>query len=586
MTGLAAPDRLDDLIGCGEPEQPAVTFRDATLSYRQLRHEVVRAAAGLRDLGVRRGDRVVVHLEKRLETVVALLAVARAGAVVVPANPVFRPRQLGHVVADCAATAIVTTPDRYDLGRDELRRTTSVRHVILVGSDGTEPTADATTGSTVDGRLAGSTVDGPLAGSTADGPLTGSTADGRLADSTADGVTDGRAVDGPAHGLPWRVVGWESLDGPDTGAVRVIDEDVAAILYTSGSTGGPKGVVLTHRNLIAGARSVAGYLGHTADDVILAALPLSFDAGLSQLTTTLIAGGHVVLVNFLLPGEVVKACARHRVTGLTGVPPLWIKLAAPDWPAAATRQLRYFANTGGRMSKTTLDRLRSLFPDARPFLMYGLTEAFRATYLDPREVDRRPDSIGRAIPNAEVLVVRPDGQECEPYEHGEIVQRGALVARGYWNDPERTASRFRPLPGGVRDARAECGRPEIAVWSGDLAYRDEEGFLYFVGRTDEMIKTCGYRVSPTEIEEAAYATGLVVEAVALGRPDEQIGEHIVLVVAGDTDERTLRTALSGTLPGYQRPREVVIRAQLPRSPNGKFDRAELRRQLGTDGGAS
>ena len=354
MSALAAPGRLDDLIGCGEPERPAVTFRDATLTYRQLRDSVTRAAAGLRGLGIRRGDRVVIFLEKRLETVVALLAVARIGAVVVPANPVFRPRQLGHVAADCAATAIVTTPDRYDTSRDELHGVASIEHIILVGSRDTRAPGDGT-----------------------------------AVDAGADG--------GPP-GVSWRTVGWDSLDGPDTDAVRVIDEDVAAILYTSGSTGGPKGVVLTHRNLIAGARSVASYLGHTAQDVILAVLPLSFDAGLSQLTTTLIAGGHVVLVNFLLPGEVVKACARHRVTGLTGVPPLWIKLASADWPAAATGQLRYFANTGGRMSRTTLDRLRSLLPSARPFLMYGLTEAFRATYLDPDEVDRRPASIGKAMP--------------------------------------------------------------------------------------------------------------------------------------------------------------------------------------------
>jgi acyl-CoA ligase (AMP-forming) (exosortase A-associated) len=521
VSAVAAPARLDDLVGCGEPERPALTFRGAVLTYRQLRDAVDRASAGLRDLGVRRGDRVVIYLEKRLETVVALLAVARAGAVLVPANPALRARQLGHVAADCGARMLITTPDRYDTVRDTLREIGSIEDVVLIGSHGVAP-------------------------------------------------------DGAQR---WRLSAWEALDGAGTGACRVIDDDIAAILYTSGSTGRPKGVVLTHRNLIAGAQSVAGYLRHTAEDVVLAALPLSFDAGLSQVTTTLIAGGHVVLVNYLLPGEAIAACARHGVTGLTGVPPLWMRLAAQDWPTEAVRRLRYFANTGGRMPKTTLDRLRTLFPTAEPFLMYGLTEAFRATYLDPAEVDRRPDSIGKAVPHAEVLVVRPDGSLCEPYEHGEIVQRGALVAQGYWNDPERTAERFGGVPGGLRVAHAGCGRPEIAVWSGDTAYRDEDGFLYFVGRTDEMIKTCGYRVSPTEIEEAAYATGLVTEAVALGRADEQIGQHIVLVVAGDTDERTLRTALAGALPGFQRPREVIFRDQLPRSPNGKFDRVELRRQV-------
>jgi acyl-CoA ligase (AMP-forming) (exosortase A-associated) len=297
-----------------------------------------------------------------------------------------------------------------------------------------------------------------------------------------------------------------------------------AILYTSGSTGRPKGVVLSHRNLLVGAESVSTYLGNTADDVILAALPLSFDAGLSQVTTAFSVGAHVVLMNYLLPADVVRLCARHRVTGLTCVPPLWLQLTSVDWPEEA-RSLRYFANTGGRMPRHTLDGLRALFPGADPYLMYGLTEAFRSTYLDPSEVDRRPDSIGRAIPNAEILVVTPDGSPAAPGEEGELVHRGPLVALGYWNDPVRTAERFRALPGEPRSWQA----PERAVWSGDTVVADEDGFLYFVGRTDDMIKTSGYRVSPTEIEEVAYGTGLVGDVVALGIEDDRLGQRIVLV---------------------------------------------------------
>ena len=224
-----------------------------------------------------------------------------------------------------------------------------------------------------------------------------------------------------------------------------------------------------------------------------------------------------MLVNYLLARDVVRLCAKHQVTGLTCVPPLWIQLTDQEWPEEATRSLRYFANTGGRMPRATLDQLRAIFPEAKPYLMYGLTEAFRSTYLDPAEVDRRPDSIGKAIPNAEILVVREDGTPCEPGEEGELVHRGALVAMGYWNDPERTAERFRPAPG----REAGLCTTELAVWSGDVVVADEEGFLYFVGRSDEMIKTSGYRVSPTEIEEVVYGTGLVRDAVALGvrRPD-------------------------------------------------------------------
>jgi acyl-CoA ligase (AMP-forming) (exosortase A-associated) len=373
----------------------------------------------------------------------------------------------------------------------------------------------------------------------------------------------------------WKVTGWDEVAAgsaePVAEAAGVVDADIAAILYTSGSTGGPKGVVLSHRNVIAGAESVAGYLGHTADDTVLSVLPLSFDAGFSQLTTTFISGAHVVLANYLMPREIVRLCAQHHVTALTCVPPLWLQLAALEWPAEAAESLRYFANTGGRMPKATLDRLRELFPQAAPYLMYGLTEAFRSTYLDPAQVDRRPDSIGRAIPNAEVLVVRQDGTPCDPGEHGELVHRGALVSLGYWNDPERTDQRFRPAPG-----TGSAVRPELAVWSGDTAYRDEEGFLYFVGRTDEMIKSSGYRISPAEIEEAAYATGLVGEAVALGVADERLGHRVVLVVDGPCDVEVLGKALAQALPRYMLPHSTVVLGTLPRSVNGKFDRPGIR----------
>jgi acyl-CoA synthetase (AMP-forming)/AMP-acid ligase II len=211
--------------------------------------------------------------------------------------------------------------------------------------------------------------------------------------------------------------------------------------------------------------------------------------------------------------------------------------------------------------------------------MYGLTEAFRSTYLDPAEVERRPDSIGKAIPNAEILVVREDGSLCDPGEEGELVHRGPLVAMGYWNDPERTSERFRPAP------NREDGlcTTELAVFSGDVVKRDEEGFLYFVSRKDEMIKTSGYRISPTEIEEVAYGTGLVRDAVAMGVDDEHLGQAVVLIVSAKPgtvlEPAALLDQLRKQLPLYMVPREVVVRPDLPRSPNGKFDRNLLRREL-------
>jgi acyl-CoA synthetase (AMP-forming)/AMP-acid ligase II len=230
------------------------------------------------------------------------------------------------------------------------------------------------------------------------------------------------------------------------------------------------------------------------------------------------------------------------------------------------------------MPRSTLDGLRGIFADADPYLMYGLTEAFRSTYLDPAEVDRRPGSIGKAIPNAEILVLRPDGTPCAPGEEGELVHRGALVALGYWNDPIRTAERFRPMPRAGQEWRS----PETAVWSGDTVVADEEGFLYFVGRTDGMIKTSGYRVSPSEIEEAAYGTGLVRDAVAIGVDDPTLGQSIVLVAtatAPEHDTTQLLAALKQVLPLYMIPSRIEIRDELHRSPNGKYDLGLLKAEV-------
>jgi acyl-CoA ligase (AMP-forming) (exosortase A-associated) len=355
-----------------------------------------------------------------------------------------------------------------------------------------------------------------------------------------------------------------------------LETDVAAIFYTSGSTGQPKGVVLSHRNLVAGATSVASYLHNRPDDTLLAVLPLSFDAGFSQLTTAFLVGARVVLLNHLLPRDVLLAMVKERVTGLTAVPALYMQLAALNWPADAAQHLRYWACTGGRMPRATLDRLRQVAPDAQPFLMYGLTEAFRSTFLPPSEVDRRPDSIGKAIPNADIRVVRPDGTECAVDEPGELVHRGPLVALGYWRRPEETALRFRELPDGLRSTAEEGGRAEIAVFSGDTVRRDAEGFLYFVARRDEMIKTSGYRVSPTEVEEAIHASGLVNEVLAVGVPHAVLGQVILVaaVAARDEDTDGLLAHCKSNLPAYMVPAGVHWHAQaLPRNANGKLDRA-------------
>ncbi len=404
------------------------------------------------------------------------------------------------------------------------------------------------------------------------------TARARLA---ALGCGEGEAA-GPAG---TRVLAVESVDRPACEASsvgmpsRAVETAPAMIFYTSGSSGPPKGVVVSHRNLVAGAQSVVEYLDNTEEDRILAVLPLGFDYGFSQVTTAFLVGAQVVLKDFLLPRDLLATIARERITGLAGVPSLWARLASCEWPPAA-RRLRYVTNSGGRMPRAVLDRLRRLLPRTRIHLMYGLTEAFRSTHLPPEELDRRPDSIGRAIPNVEIAVVDEKGRPVPPGVAGELVHRGPLVALGYWRDPARTAERFRPWPLAGSDV---VGRPEIAVFSGDRVVADEEGFLTFLGRADAMIKSGGYRISPEEVEEPAYEVAGVAAAAAFGVADEELGERVVLMVEkdGDADGSALETALAAhlarELPAYMIPRAIVVtETALPRTHNGKIDRLRAR----------
>ena len=504
------------------PTAPALTYGKATLSYGELQDSVSRFASGLIGLGLARGERVAIYLEKRFETVIASFGAPAAGGVFVPLNPLLKADQVGYIMRDCNVRVLVTSPERLALLQETLPACHDLRHVVVLDA------AD---------------------------PL-------------------------PALGA-LNVLRWSTLlDAPQAAGHRVIDTDVVGILYTSGSTGKPKGVVLSHRNMVAGAKSVASYLENHAGDTLLAALPLSFDAGFSQLTTAFHVGARVVLLNYLLPRDVIKAIEREKVTGLTAVPPLYIQLTQLAWPESITSHLRYFANTGGRMPRETLDALRRHLPQSRPFLMYGLTEAFRSTYLPPAEVDKRPDSIGKAIPNAEILVLREDGSPCAPNEPGELVHRGALVGMGYWNDPEKTAERYKPLPVHAPGREAGLVLPEIAVFSGDTVRMDEEGFIYFIGRRDEMMKTSGYRVSPTEVEEILYATKMVGECVAFGVDDDRLGQAIQVIatppVSGQLDVAALLAECRSRMPAYMVPAGIDVReGPLPRNPNGKIDRKTL-----------
>jgi len=503
----------------------AIRHRGTSTSYGALASLSRQVADGLRAVGLQRLDRVAIYLPKQIETVASFLGISMAGGVFVPANPLLKAEQVVYILRNCEVRVLITSRDRWREVQAALAGDSPLTHVVLVD-------AEASSGAEIAWR---------------------------------ELVSAARA---PAPTRP------------------VIDIDMAAILYTSGSTGKPKGVVLSHRNLLTGAVSVSTYLENHADDRLLAVLPFSFDYGLSQVTTAFRVGATAVLMDYLFPRDVIKACEAERITGLAAVPPIWIQLADLAWPASVTEHLRYITNSGGRMPRATLQKLRAALPKTRPFLMYGLTEAFRGTYLPPAELDRRPDSIGKAIPNAEILVVRPDGTPCTADEPGELVQRGSLVALGYWGDPEKTAERFRPLPG----QREELPISELAVWSGDTVRMDAEGFLYFVGRRDEMIKTSGYRVSPTEVEEVVYASGLVGDAVAFGAPHPVLGEAIVLVASlpdgGQADAERLLAHCKGHMPTYMVPSRVEWLETLPRNPNGKFDRPQLAGRYKTVFGAT
>ena len=351
-------------------------------------------------------------------------------------------------------------------------------------------------------------------------------------------------------------------------------DDLAALLYTSGSTGRPKGVMLSHTNLWLGAVSVAHYLRLTPEDRVLAVLPFSFDYGQNQLLSTWAAGASVVPLDFLAPRDVIRSVAEHGITTLAGVPPLWVQLIEAAWPPEAALTLRRLTNSGGKLPPSVIRRMREMFPVADIYSMYGLTEAFRSTFLEPALLDTHLESMGTAIPFAEIMGARADGSETAPGEEGELVHAGPLVAKGYWNDPVRTAERFKPAPASSRYGGT-------AVWSGDAVKRDADGLLYFVGRADGMIKSAGNRISPTEIEEAAIASGLVAEAVALGTPDPLLGQAIALIVrpSGEADEKELRARLRRMLPNFMQPQAIMWRAELPRSPNGKIDRNRLEQEL-------
>ncbi|WP_174285426.1 AMP-binding protein [Sphingomonas bacterium] len=522
------PRPLDHLPTCGCADDVALVDRAGTMTFAALEEAVGAVAYWLSRQGLAAGDRVATWLPKTRMACIMPLAAARAGLVHVPINPLLRRAQVTHILGDSGARLLVTQ-----------------------------------------GARAGTLEAGDL-------PI-----ECQLVDESElspprrrPGPNWGRVDDDALLPIPFDPIGPRPAPGRRTDEYLspsdAHPDTLAAILYTSGSTGRPKGVMLSHANLWLGAISVAHYLRLAPADRVLGVLPLSFDYGQNQLFSAWAAGASVAPIDYLVPRDVVKAVERFEATTLAGVPPLWMQLLEVDWPAQTAARLRRLTNSGGALTPRLVRGLGAQFPGADIVAMYGLTEAFRSTWLDPALIDAHPDAMGRAIPFAEVMVVAPDGTRAAPGVAGELVHAGPLVAQGYWRDAERTALRFRAAP----DFAVSTG---LAVWSGDTVIEGTDGLLRFVGRDDEMIKSAGNRISPGEIEEAVMAGGEAREAVAVGVPDDRLGQAIVVVAAGDAaNEPALRTRLKALLPSFMQPARYEWRAGLPRNANGKLDRAGVR----------
>ena len=508
-------------------DRTALTVKDKSYSYSAMQSLVKQCASGLSTLGLNRFERVGIYLPKTLENITALFATSAIGGVFVPINPVLKPIQVQHIINDCNVKVLFTNWARYQSLLPVIDSLTDLQTVVITDKkDLTESTNTISI-------------------------------------------------------ICWSALMNQEIDRFDNvSACQSTSSDMAAIFYTSGSTGKPKGVVLSHGNILTGAISVSTYLKNTPTDKILAVLPLSFDYGFSQITSAFYVNAEVILLDYFLPNDVIKAVKKHQVTGLAGVPPLWSQLAKLNWQDNAS-SIRYFTNSGGALNQVLLSELRSIMVNAEPYLMYGLTEAFRSTYLSPELIDSKPTSMGKAIPNAEVIVIRKDGSECDINETGELVHIGPLVSLGYWNDPVKTQTRFKPSPTKPNGIIPE----QLAVYSGDMVKRDADGDLYFIGRNDEMIKSSGYRISPVEVEECLYQFDGVHEAVVIGVPHQDLGQAILAIIAlksVDTNsvkvnviEKEIGTHCQKSMANFMQPAQIILLDKLPKNSNGKLDRALL-----------
>ncbi|MHC4399992.1 MAG: class I adenylate-forming enzyme family protein [Planctomycetota bacterium] len=498
------------------PDKTALIFGTRRLTYGELERACNRLAHGLIAKGVRRGDRVAVHLDNSVEAVVAVFAVLKTGAVFMLVNPTTKAEKLAFVLNNARARAVVLPARKLGVLDQIAARTPHLETAIVTGAGSPEASQSAVNVVRYDDALN------------------------------------------------------RHADGADPPPKRAIDVDLAALIYTSGSTGNPKGVMLTHLNMVAAATSITGYLENTSDDVILNVLPLSFDYGLYQVLMGFKVGGTVVLErSFTYPHVALKKLEEERVTGFPVVPTMSAILLGMDLAKYDLSHLRYVTNTGAALPTDHIVRLRRLLPHARIYSMYGLTECKRVSYLPPDQIDRRPTSVGKGMPNEEVYVVDEEGRRVGPGVVGELVVRGSNVMKGYWELPEQTDRVLKPgpLPG------------EKVLFTGDLFRMDGEGYLYFVGRKDDIIKSRGEKVSPKEVENVLYSHPHVAEAAVVGVPDPILGQAVKAVVTlkdgRRLTEHDLRKHCADHLEDFMVPKQIELRGALPKTANGKIDKRQL-----------
>jgi len=500
------------------PDKELIAFKKKSLTYSQF-GAVSKALGGFfQNQGINKGSRIGIWLEKSIEECASIFGISESGGVFVILNSALIPEQVQYIAQDCQISALITTKDKYEMMRDKLKDIASLKIILLVDSDR------------------------------------------EYADSS--------------H----LIYKWEDAvqfsPKPMSAHFRILPSDLCSIIYTSGSTGRPKGVMLTHLNVTMSAYCSIAHLKNSSKDKVLCLLPMSFDFGLNQLTSMIGAGGTLILKKYIFPLDVIKTIKEQKITGVAGVPTIWIPiLNSKEIESSNFDSIRYVANSGGRLPANYLLKLQDVFNSSEVYSMYGFTESFRATFLDPAQVRKRPESVGKAVPFSEIFVINEAGSLCQPGEEGELFQTGPLVSKGYWNKPDATATKIRqnPLVEMYQDA---------ACFSGDYVKKDDDGYIYYVGRKDQQIKSSGFRMSPTEIEEKIYRCPYVQEVVAFGIEDDVLGQKVkaILTLKSDYSEKDvekIRSFCQENMPNYMVPAIFEVIEKMPLTANGKINRPLL-----------